>query len=95
MAVNITIVRAGARTHIADVTSTADADVAAVIPHGLGFPPEDVQIEALQVEYYTSLPILGAIDATNVNLVLANAGGSGAADPQIRVIARLPEDTLR
>jgi len=95
MAINLTTVRPGARTVIIDVESTADADVAAVIPHGLGFPVEDIQLSPLMVEYYLSEPILGVVDATNINLVLTNAVGSGAVGDQIRVIARIPEETSR
>jgi len=95
MAVTVTIVRQGSGVAIFEVESDADADVAAVIPHGLGFPVEDIELTALQAEFYTSIPILGLVDNVNINLVLANAVGSGVADPQIRVIARIPEQVIR
>lgn len=95
MAIVVTEVFRSAGMAILDVESTADADVAAVVPHGLGYPIVDVQLAPLQVEYYTSAPVLGVIDRTNVNLVLANAVGSGAAGDQIRVTARIPEGTVR
>ena len=94
-AVTVTNVRAGARQIIADVESTADADVAAVIPHGLGKAPPDITFSPLQVEAYTSAPSIGVVDDTNINLVLANAVGSGVAGNQLRVIARLLPDEER
>lgn len=95
MAVTITAVRAGARYGVWDVAATADADVAAVIPHGFGVAPEDIALTPLQVASYTSAPFVGVVDGTNINLVLSNAAGSGAVGNQLRVVARLRPDELR
>ena len=94
MAINLTVVRPGARTVIIDVESDADADVAAVIPHGLGFPVEDIQLSPLMAEYYLSAPTIGVVDAVNINLVLVNAVGSGVAGDQIRVIISRPHSLI-
>lgn len=92
-AVTVTAIRETAEVHVSDVEATADADVAAVVPHGLGSIPLDVSITPLLVAAYTSAWFVASVDATNVNLTAANAVGSGAAGDQIRVVARL--DALR
>lgn len=78
------------RLKVADVIATADADVAAVVPHGLGVRPLEVTLtkilsQALAAE---SAWTVGTVDETNVNLVKLATAGSGNAAAQIRVIAR-------
>jgi len=94
MAVTVTAVRTGPNQSIANVETDADADVAAVIPHGLGAVPEQVHLEPLLVEYYLNEPIIGVVDDTNVNLTLANAVGSGTAGNQIQVIISRPHSLV-
>jgi len=95
MAVTVTAVRTGPTQSIADVEATADADVAAVFAHGLGAIPEQVFLVPLAAEFYVSTPTVGVVDATNVNIAMANAVGSGAAGNQIRIIAHLPHTIVR
>lgn len=95
MAVTVTTQQQNPTELIADVEATADADVAAVIPHGFGQAPLAIELVPLQTEFFTSAPNLGVVDATNINLVMQNAVGSGVAGDQIRVIARLPENVTR
>jgi hypothetical protein len=101
MAVSITVVRAGPTEHVADVIATADADVAATIPHGLGVVPTDVtltpggQTAAAGAAAQLSLWAVTLIDATNVVLVATNAVGSGDAAAQCRVIAAIPHTLTR
>jgi len=94
MAVTIVAVRTGPNQSIATVQATADADVAAVIPHGLGAIPEQVTFEPLLAEHYLSATTVGVIDATNVNLVMENAVGAGAATPQLRVVIHRPHSLI-
>lgn len=95
MAVTVTTQYAGPTLVIADIESDADADVAAQFAHGLGQAPLEITLTPLQVEFYTSAPNVGVVDATNINLVMANAVGSGVAGDQIRVVARLRPDLRR
>jgi len=90
MAVTVTAVRTGPNQTIVDIESDADADVAAVIPHGLGAVPEQVHMDALLPEFYLSAWQLGVIDAVNVNLVMENAVGAGTAGDQVRVVISRP-----
>lgn len=89
MAVTITNVVERATLFVADIEATADADVLATVPHGLQQAPEDVTILELQIEAYTSQWFVSSITGTNIVLTKQNAVGSGVADPQLRVIARL------
>lgn len=95
MAVTVTITEQGADFVVADVEATADADVAAAITHGLGTAPIIIHLEPLQVEFYTSAPNIGVVNATTLNLVMANAVGSGVAGDQIRVIAHINPKSTR
>ena len=95
MAVTVTAVRTGPTQSIANVEATADADVAAVFPHGLGAIPEQVFITPLLVESYLSAPIVGVVDAVNVNITMAATVGSGAVGDQFQVIAHLPHTIIR
>lgn len=89
MAVTVTNVRTTAEQLVADVEATADADVAAVIPHGLQAAPSRVTLVPLAAEFYVSNWYVGVVDATNVNLVCTNAVGSGAVGDQVRVLVDL------
>lgn len=77
------------------IQATADADVAAVIPHGFASIPQLVFFTALQPEFYLSAPLIGVVDATNINVTMSNAVGSGDAAPQIQVVAFTPHTRTR
>lgn len=94
MAVTVTAAYAGTYTRSWDVIADADGDVAAVVPHGFGVIPENVVLVPLQPEFYTSLWTVGVVDATNINLVKANAVGSGDAAAQVQVVAQLPHSIV-
>ena len=89
MAVTVTPVFSDGQKVIADVEASADADVAAVIPHGLPAAPTDIKLTPLLPEFYVSTPTVGVVDGTNINLVMSAAAGSGAVGNQIRVTARV------
>jgi len=90
MAVTVTAVRLGNHSAEFDVEATANGDVAAVLPHGLRAIPLHVTLVPLLPNFYVSAWTLGVVDATNVNLVKANAVGSGAQGNQIRVLISRP-----
>ena len=94
MAVTVTPAYAGTYTKTWDVIADADADVAAVIPHGFDAIPENVALVPLLANAYVSVWTLGVVDATNINLVKANAVGSGNAAAQVRVAAQLPHSIV-
>lgn len=94
MALSSAIVREAANLFIADITSTADADVGPiVIAHGLGSIPLQATLMPIQVEVYTGSPIVTTLDIDNVEITFANAVGSGVAGAQVRVFVRT--DPLR
>jgi hypothetical protein len=75
-----------------DVTATADADVAAVILHGLPFDDAAdanergyAEILPQQVESYVSTPVIPVVTALNANVTMSAAVGSGVAGSQFRV----------
>lgn len=94
MAVTVTAAYAGTYTKSWDVIADADGDVAAVVAHGFGAVPENVVLVPLQPEFYTSRWTVGVVDATNINLVKANALGSGDAAAQVQVVAQLPHSIV-
>lgn len=83
------------------VVATADADVAAVIPHTFGVVPGLVTLEpggrtaagaaAAQVSAWA----IGVVDATNVNMVATNGVGSGDAAIQLIVTVWLPHSIFQ
>lgn len=94
MAVSFVTQLDGADITIVDVISDADADVAAAVPHGLEKASVDVTIVPLLANFFLSTWYVAGVTATLVNLVKANAVGSGDGDPQCRVIIRaLPGET--
>lgn len=95
MAITTTTRVDAANVSIVDVIASADADVAAAVPHGLEVAPLDVTLVPLLPNFFTSLWTVGVVTATTINLVKANAVGSGDADAQVRVIARMPPDQTR
>lgn len=97
MAVNITSTFSGTDTIVRDVEATADADVAAVIPHGMGaaIPADGITLVPMAANFYTKAWRVGVVDATNVNLVAANTGGSGAAGVSVRVVIKRPHSIGR
>lgn len=90
MAVIVTSVVATGNRKIADVEATADADAAAVIPHGMAAAPKVVIITPTKSNGVLKGWYVDSIDATNVNLACGVAGGSGVAGNQIRVTIELP-----
>lgn len=92
MAVTVATVLSRADLGIFDITWGADADVAAVVPHGIqgggilgggGVVPEVVIVGAQPANPGTAaaarlgdVRVNGAADATNVTLSKTNAGGS-------------------
>ena len=82
---------AGLYTKTWNVTATADMDSGdVVIAHGFGAEPAVVSAVALQQAAVTSQWSL-EWDATNITCTKNSAaGGSGDADPQLKVIAMLP-----
>lgn len=95
MAVTVTPRLSGVTTHVADIVATADADVAAVVPHGLGVVPTIVLLtNRLTVVSALSAWATGVIDATNVNLVATAAVGSGDPGVQLTVTAMRPHSLI-
>ena len=93
MAVTITTVLApatGGSVAIYDVAASADADVTATIPHGLGLTPLEVHVCPLLVNHYGKAWRVTTINGTNVVLSGTNAAGSGTANPQTRVVIKRP-----
>lgn len=95
MAVTVTPVFAGTTLSIFTVEATADADVAAVVAHGLGAAPLKVTLVPLAPQFYVSTWSVGVVDAVNVNLAKANAVGSGVAGAQVRVLVELPHSIVQ
>lgn len=96
MAVTVTPVLAGVTTHVSTIIATADADVAAVVPHGLGVAPSIVILTPrLTVVSALSAWATGVIDATNVNLVATAAVGSGDPGIQLAVTAMVPHTLIQ
>lgn len=77
---------------IVDVTATADADAAAVIPHLMRAIPLEITITPILSFALAASPgwSVGVVDATNVNLVKLATAGSGNASAQLRVKIRRP-----
>jgi len=97
MAVTVTPVLAGVTTYVGDIEATADADVAAVVPHGLPSAPAVVSLVPLGQVAAARLSNWGvtSIDAVNVNLEATAAAGSGAAGTQLRVVASVPHTIVQ
>lgn len=94
MAITNTVVLAGTTTYIVDTEATAAGDISTGnMPHGLGAIPLDVSLTPLALDFYTKLPFVATLDATNVVLTLANAGGVGG--DQIRTRVSLPHTLVR
>lgn len=94
MAITNTTVLAGTTTFIVDTEATAAGDVSTGnMAHGLGAIPLDVSITPLLLDFYTKTPFVATLDATNVVLTLANAGG--VANAQIRTRVSLPHTIVR
>lgn len=92
MAVTVTSIFQGPDTSINDVIATADADAAAVIPHGLAAAPAEVQFRPLILAgtVKTWAASAAGVDATNVNCVMGVAVGGGNAAAQQRITAKRP-----
>lgn len=95
MAVTVAVITQGTLFHKSSVIATADADVAAVIPHGLPGVPDEVIIERVDAAAILSDWILGVIDDTNVNLIATSAVSSGDAAIQINVIAKIAHSIVK
>ena len=96
MAVTVTNIFQGTDSSINDIIATADADAAAVVPHGLGgaVAPGEVYITPRNVAI-PKTAATGVVDTTNVNLVLGVVVGSGNAAAQLRVITKRPHSVGR
>lgn len=96
-AVTVTPVLAGVTTYVADIEATADADVAAVCPHGLPSAPTIVTLVPFGDVAAARLSNWGvtSVDAVNVNLEATAAVGSGAAGTQVRVFASVPHTLIQ
>lgn len=96
-AVTVATVFNGVNRKIFSVIATADGDVAAVIPHGLGLRPGFLTT-SLRIIFVPTITLvsalsgwtLGVVDATNVNLVATAAAGSGNVGVQLLVEVALP-----
>lgn len=101
MAVTVAVVNDFPNFRTSSIIATADADVAAVVPHGMGEAPQDVAFEnggrvaASAAAARISDPTIGVIDATNVNVGMTATAGSGAAGIQNRVNIRRPHSISR
>lgn len=90
MAFTINGVRSDDVHFVADIIASADADVGPLaVPHLLGSVPVEVTLTPLLAVAHVSEWVVSGIDATNIELVKANAVGSGDADPQVRLCVRL------
>lgn len=90
MALSSTVIRRAANTFIGGLISTVDADTGPlVVPHFLGSVPLEVWIAPVQVEHWTSAWIISDVDDTNIDMLAANAVGSGVAGVQTWVFARV------
>lgn len=97
MAVTIVKVFQGTNISINDVIATADGDVAATIPHGLGGAPVEVYLTPLLSQALTALsawavatPPATGITATNLVLTKLASTGSGNAVVQLRTVCKSP-----
>lgn len=75
-------------TKVWEIAASAAGDIAAVIPHGMAAAPgkDQVSLVPLTADFYVKQYCVGVIDATNINLVMTNAGGT--APVACRVILR-------
>lgn len=96
-AVSLTSVFTGTDSVIRDVIATADADVTATIPHGLGAAPAEVTITPMLSQALAALSAwaVTTIDATNVVCTKLATAGSGNAAVQLRVVAKRPHSLGR
>lgn len=101
MAVTVAVVVNQPNWRQSSVIASADADVAAVIPHGMGVAPGIVNLEpggrvaASAGAAQLSVWVIGVVDATNVNLVATAAVGSGAAGIQLLVDMLRPHSIMQ
>lgn len=95
MAVTVTPVLAGVTTHVSSVIATADADVAAVVPHGLGAIPSIIILTPTLTVVSALSAWTATADAVNVNCVATAAGGSGAPGIQLLVTAMIPHSIIQ
>ncbi len=94
MSVSLSTVSTSAVKKVVDVTATADADTAAVIPHGMASTPKEVTLTALLDVAITARWFVASIDGTNVNLTKTNVASSSNASPQLRVVIGLPHSLV-
>jgi len=91
MAVTVTTVFRNSFMLVADIIATADADAAAVVPHGLPNIPVVVQLTPMDTPAVNLAAqwTVGVVDITNVNLAKLVGAGSGSANVSARVTAML------
>jgi predicted GTPase len=102
-AVTVAVVTAGTAYRKFSVIATAQADAAAVLPHGMGalpgFVAADLCIVLIPAETlvaFLSEWTVGVVDATNVNLVKSTAAaGSASANVQLFVVVMLPHSLIK
>lgn len=97
MAVTLTTIFQGTNINITDVVASADGDVAATIPHGLGGVPAECYLtpmlsQALAAASAWAVATPPATGLTSVNTVLTKlaTAGSGNAAVQLRVVSKSP-----
>lgn len=95
MAYSFALIHKTATTELYEVTEDADADVGGDVDHTLGRVPDIVILTRLLSEAILSDYVVTAITDALVTLLSTNAGGSGAANPQLRVFLGLAPDQLR
>ena len=95
MAFSFALIHKTATTELYEVIEDADADVGGDIAHTLGRVPDIVILTPLLPAAHVSLSTVSAITNLLVSLLSTNGGGSGDADPQLRVFLGLAPNQLR
>lgn len=93
MAFSATLISRNTREAIFDLTATDNADTGGAVTHGLNAVPDDFSLCPLLAAYYTSAWRVTAVTATTIT-VEKTAGGGADADPQARLVVRLPEGEI-
>lgn len=94
-ATSFVVIEQTANRLIADLISDNAADTTLVIPHGMGSAtvpkiPQDVNLDPLLPEHFTSEWHTTGRDATNITLTKTAAAGGATAAVQTRITIELP-----
>ena len=94
-ATSFVVIEQTANRLIADLISDNAADTTLVIPHGMGSAtvpkiPQDVNLDPLLPEHFTSEWHVTGCDATNITLTKTAAAGGATAAVQTRITIELP-----